>query len=87
MVIHGVHSIRPILIFKLHIVIITSFERNVKLIRNFISFFLRGCGRNEQNWRYLLVDLNTKFWVQVGDGMKDLFFVDGRNFENIFAGV
>ena len=33
---------------------------------------------------YILVGLGIKIWVQV---VKDLFFMDGRNFENIFAGV
>ena len=36
---------------------------------------------------YILVGLDTVFWVQVGDGMKDLFFMDERNLKIIFAGV
>ena len=32
----------------------------------------------------VLVGLGIKIWVQV---VKDLFYMDGKNFENIFAGV
>jgi len=61
--------------------------RNVKLIRNFISLFFTfflGNWPYWGNWRPFWWAWAHMFWVR---GMKDLFFVDGRNFENIFAGV
>jgi len=80
MVIHGVHLIRPILIFKLHIVIITALGTNVKFFSHLFSWgtgHIGGIG----------VFFGGPGHIWSGGGMKDLFFVDGRNCENIFSGV
>jgi len=74
---------------------------NVKFFIHFISFFCdvaaAGCstvlrklgelGAILGELAYILVGLGIKIWVQVGDGMKDLFFMDERNCVIIFSGV
>ena len=74
---------------------------NVKFFLHFISFFCdvaaAGCstvlrklgelGAILGELAYILVGLGIKIWVQVGDGMKDLFFMDERNLKIIFSGV
>jgi len=87
MVIWSYSQSRSIPTFKLHRVIITALGANVKF---FSYFFLRDMAILGE-LAYILVGLGTyvlgageSFW---GVGMKDLFFVDGRNFEIIFSGV
>jgi len=64
--------------------------RNVKLIRNFISFFswgtghIGGIGVCFGGPGHICSGAGESFW---GVGMKDLFFVDGRNLKIIFSGV
>ena len=77
MVIWSYPQSRSIPTFKLHRVIITALGANVK-------FLFQGELAILGELAYILVGLDTVFWVQVE---RDLFFMDGRNLKIIFAGV
>ena len=80
MVIWSYPQSRSIPTFKLHRVIVTALGANVKFFFNFFHGELAILGEVA----YILVGLDTVFWVQVE---RDLFFMDERNLKIIFAGV
>ena len=87
MVIWSYPQSRSIPTFKLHRVIVTALGANVKFFFQYISRetgYIGGIGVHFDGPGHVYF---LFFWVQVGDGMKDLFFVDGRNLKIIFAGV
>ena len=71
MVIHGIHSIRPILIFKLHRVIIPSLGINVKLFLHFNSLLCPKRHGISVYWRLFWWAWAVKSGLQVEKKMSE----------------